>query len=445
MKTLNYLFVIIAVTFSASMALAQPCCCQKFPFYYCNEGASNPQASLQEWCTDDPYNDGAPSTGGVLGPTVVVKAQGIFSCIVIGNIYSCGNVAGGVDSLTSSRPGVNVDPDSIDFNSIGSLFTPLYPGGPNQLEELWASPGGLIQSCIPSATFDSSCCIQVVFESDLSWWQQELGPSFDPATTALGMVIRQWSEGCQVECYPNQPGTNNIYINTCPGFFTDQSNPNFIPTTLTRGYANFLFRGAVPGGNIQVGELDDSEYSVNMTYAWDFSSIIMHEMGHWLGLPDRNDTCENTNGQPCSTDNNSFMSPLYNGVLRLTGDAEDCCWLNKLYNPSSVPKCDEKNQVCIASSVNENSDVGSLNLIPAYPNPTTGETTLGFTNDRTINFTFEVYNDLGQTVYRIASNEIADPGSHSYTISPDALAPGTYIYSLRVGGVVLSRELSVTK
>ncbi len=443
MKTSQYFLVIIAAVFSTTVAKAQPCCCQKFPFYYCNEAASNPQATLQEWCTDDPYNNGAPSTGGVLGPTVVVKAPNIFSCIAIGSINSCGYVSGGVDSTTSSRPGVNVDSDNIDFNSIGSLFIPLYPGGPNQLEELWASPGGLIQSCIPSATFDSSCCIGVVFESDLSWWQQELGPSFDPATTALAVVIRQWNSSCQVSC---SIGTNYIYINTCPGFFTNSSDPNYIPTELARGYANFVGRPAVPGGNIQVGVLDDSEYSVYMNYAWDFSSIIMHEMGHWLGLPDRNDTCENTGGEPCSTDNNSFMSPLKNGVQRWNGDSEDCCWLNKLYNPSSVPKCNEALQTCLPlSSVGENIDVGELNLIPAYPNPTTGETTLGFTNDRTINYTFVIYDVLGRIVYTIESNQVAAPGNHVFTIPSDALPSGNYIYSLKAGGVALSKTLSVTK
>ena len=447
MKTSKYLLVIIATLFSATLAKAQPCCCQKFPFYYCNEAASNPQATLQEWCTDDPYNNGAPSTGGVLGPTVVVRAPSIFSCIAIGNIYNCGNVLGGLDSTTLTRPGVVVVPGTPGHYtySIGDLFAPDYPGAPtNSLEDLWAGPGGLIQSCIPSATFDSSCCIEVVFESDPNWWKQELGPSFDPATTALGMVIRQWNSSCKVSC---STGTNYIYINTCPAFFTDNSDPGFVPTKLTRDYINFVGRPAEPYGTFQVGMVGDSEDDVTTDVAYDFASIIMHEMGHWLGLPDRNDTCENTGGQPCSTDNNSVMSPLKNGIQRWNGDAQDCCWLNKLYNPSSVPKCNEALQTCLplSSSVGENIDVGALNLIPAYPNPTTGETTLGFSNDRTISYTFVVYDVLGKTIYEVASNQVAAPGNHDFTIPPGVLASGNYIYSLRAGGVVLSKTLSVTK
>ena len=78
-------------------------------------------------------------------------------------------------------------------------------------------------------------------------------------------------------------------------------------------------------------------------------------------------------------------------------------------------------------------------LLPADPNPTSGATTVGFTNGQSITYSFYVVNKYGDTVYTMALNQIADSGSHAFTIPADTLVPGTYLYSLRTGNTALSR------
>ncbi len=432
MRTKTIILIAVLVAACAYAANAQnPCSCKTFPYWYCKKGLAPSDSSRTTWCTANPSTDG-PGAGYSL-----VKAATPYGCIEIGNIQSGAVVVGGVDSLTSTRPGLIVSP-SADFNSIGDLFTPDYPGAPNNmLEDQWRGDNGVIKSCLPNATFDNSCCIDVLFRSDPSWWQNEMkNPNFDLKTGALGEVTLPWdSSNCQIHCDNNDLYKRFININTTPQFFSDEK-PGVIPTELARDYVNFTFRPAVSHGNIGVGQWDSVADTVYVNKAYDFSSVVLHEMLHWSGLPDRGDKCKNTNA-PCGSDSKSIMSPLDAGLQRWHLDEDDCCWLTKLYNPGSIPPC--------AGGVNEGSGIATLSLLPAHPNPTNGETTIGFSTDRSLEFDLDVYDVLGRTVFTVARGQVAAPGQHEFTIPAGALPSGKYIYCLHTGDKVLSKVLTVVK
>ncbi len=91
------------------------------------------------------------------------------------------------------------------------------------------------------------------------------------------------------------------------------------------------------------------------------------------------------------------------------------------------------------NAVKDSTTIEPTILLPADPNPTSGATTVGFSNGQSITYSLYVVNVYGDTVYTIALNKIADSGSHTFTIPADTLVPGTYLYSLRSANTALSR------
>jgi hypothetical protein len=112
---------------------------------------------------------------------------------------------------------------------------------------------------------------------------------------------------------------------------------------------------------------------------------------------------------------------------------------------SNVLACNQGSQPSIIHSVVDSTKVRQFELISPTPNPSRGATTVGFTNSKQITYNFIVLNIYGDTAYRMAMNQSADPGSHSFTIPAGTLIPGTYLCSLQVGKAVLLMKFSVVK
>lgn len=102
-------------------------------------------------------------------------------------------------------------------------------------------------------------------------------------------------------------------------------------------------------------------------------------------------------------------------------------------------------QPSIANSVVDSTNVGQLKLIAPSPNPTSGATTVGFSNSQPITYSFYVFDVHGDTVYTMASKQNAVPGSHSFIIQAGTLIPGAYLCSLQAGKAILSKRFLVVK
>jgi Secretion system C-terminal sorting domain len=112
-------------------------------------------------------------------------------------------------------------------------------------------------------------------------------------------------------------------------------------------------------------------------------------------------------------------------------------WNVRAYNQGSLPRS--------ANIISDSTIVSKPQLIAPYPNPTSGATTVGFTNSQKVTYSFYVADIHGDTVYTMALNQIADPGSHRFTIPAGTFVPGTYLCSLQIGSMVLRKKLVVVK
>ena len=112
---------------------------------------------------------------------------------------------------------------------------------------------------------------------------------------------------------------------------------------------------------------------------------------------------------------------------------------------SIIEACNGGTQPSVTGPVQDTTVVSPLILLSPSPNPSSGATTVGFTNSQKVTYSFIVVNIYGDTVYTMAMNQSADPGTHSFTIPASTLNPGTYIYSLQVGSAVLRKMLSIVK
>jgi Secretion system C-terminal sorting domain len=85
---------------------------------------------------------------------------------------------------------------------------------------------------------------------------------------------------------------------------------------------------------------------------------------------------------------------------------------------------------------------GQLGLAPAYPNPASDRTTLGYTLSKGASVTVTVTDLLGRPV-RTARLGQMPAGEHRYDLNTADMPAGVYTYSLQAGSVRLTRKLVV--
>jgi hypothetical protein len=457
MKTIKWMLAAIAVTVLSTNSSAQfyhvdsVCACKVFPYWYCAEGSS----SWYVFCADDPTEYPPNANTSVLGPLIAIKAPGIFECIRRDNqMYPAGVNAGNQAGygyvwnweLNKWIPGVNVDnfyyPQGGTW-SLGAYMDQMSGAGSfSPLQQAWATDIGFaLGDCAP---IDSTCCINIVFQTDSNFY---LLRGLDPASGSLGLVNPQFDPSCTRTC-----GDHTININATNQFFygTDSIDYSDPPTQLKQTYA-VGGNGGIPPHKLNVGtffdwtqgidgwdQLDGNVYS-EKTY--DFVSVIMHEMGHWIGLPDRTTPGDNT-GKPCGNpDPNSIMNgSLAPGQMRSSVErfSDDACWIRKLYCPDRVPKCAATHSGVLDQTL------WNIALEQSHPNPTTGEAVIGFTIDHDAYATIEIFDILGRKVMTPIQQTRVVAGHHDITV-PAELPSGKYIYTLHAGGAVLSKEMTIVR
>ena len=87
---------------------------------------------------------------------------------------------------------------------------------------------------------------------------------------------------------------------------------------------------------------------------------------------------------------------------------------------------------------------GQLALQPAFPNPATDRTTIGYSLRTALPVTLTVSDLLGRQVRMVGLGQLP-AGDHRYELNTAALAPGVYTYSLQTGNVKLTRKLLVQR
>ena len=112
---------------------------------------------------------------------------------------------------------------------------------------------------------------------------------------------------------------------------------------------------------------------------------------------------------------------------------------NQLVLDWDAPSCVDSTIVSVDNVINENIVLGQ-----SYPNPTNGETAIGFELPFASDISLDVTNIYGQQVAVIAEGEYP-AGTHKVVFNTKDLAAGTYMYNLRTNGTVQTKKLVVSK
>src|SRR5665213_26510 len=209
------LLILVSVLFSASVAKAQSnsCSCQEFPYFYC-DGNGN----TFTLCTDNP-NGPLPSPFNTRYPNAKAeKAPSLWGgCIKLDPNDQDNKNCGWVNDGTL-HPGVVTDPypgGPGNGTSIGDLFyetVGFYGYTRSKLEDLWYIVlSNCLGSLMPSRSDfanNRSCCINVDFKSDPSWWaiqkpdptEQGAGDTIDLTRETGYTNVTMDISTCVIEC-----------------------------------------------------------------------------------------------------------------------------------------------------------------------------------------------------------------------------------------------------
>lgn len=98
----------------------------------------------------------------------------------------------------------------------------------------------------------------------------------------------------------------------------------------------------------------------------------------------------------------------------------------------------------VTSKVKNPESASGMTLDQNYPNPVSGETTIGFTLVKATDISLSLYTSTGEFVKLLASGKY-DTGKQSITVDAATLPNGVYFYRLTANGETLAGQMVVTK
>ena len=106
----------------------------------------------------------------------------------------------------------------------------------------------------------------------------------------------------------------------------------------------------------------------------------------------------------------------------------------------------EKNDVFIVGvdDTDESNVPGVFTLGQNYPNPFNQTTTIPFYVPEASRITIEIYSILGQRVAKIL-DDYMPPGHHTVMYKADELAGGLYLYTLKTGNLLKTKQMVFVK
>lgn len=98
----------------------------------------------------------------------------------------------------------------------------------------------------------------------------------------------------------------------------------------------------------------------------------------------------------------------------------------------------------VTNSVKNVPSASGIKLDQNYPNPVSGETTIGFSLEKATDLTLSLYTSTGEFVKSLASGKY-DGGKHSILLDASLLSNGVYFYRLTANAETLAGQMVVTK
>lgn len=100
--------------------------------------------------------------------------------------------------------------------------------------------------------------------------------------------------------------------------------------------------------------------------------------------------------------------------------------------------------LAVTNRVSNPVSVSGILLEQNYPNPSSGETTIGFSLEKPTAVTISLYSSAGEFIRTIASGRF-DAGKQSVVCDISSLPNGVYIYRLNANGGTLAGQMVVSK
>ncbi|MBI3509396.1 MAG: T9SS type A sorting domain-containing protein [Bacteroidetes bacterium] len=120
----------------------------------------------------------------------------------------------------------------------------------------------------------------------------------------------------------------------------------------------------------------------------------------------------------------------YSGIQRKY-DVGGTCWVNGMYGTSSHALATWVSEIGMSADVGVNENQNALPEITSYPNPFTETFNVVFTNEKTQNIRFVIYDAQGKETSVLLNDQFAE-GKMNFTFNAGILSPG--IYFLRAEG-----------
>jgi plastocyanin len=100
--------------------------------------------------------------------------------------------------------------------------------------------------------------------------------------------------------------------------------------------------------------------------------------------------------------------------------------------------------IAVPNSVKNAPSAHGIKLEQNYPNPVSGQTSIGFSLEKATDLTISLYTSTGEFVKSLASGTF-DGGKQSVTLDASTLPNGVYFYRLNANGETLAGQMVVTK
>lgn len=259
----------------------------------------------------------------------------------------------------------------------------------------------------------AGCCIKVIADKNFQNFGGDVRALKVGARTIGANSIKQCQDPCSIV----------IHVNVSPEFLYQTTDHK-----LAEPDEAYLFHSAAKRSFFTGG------YPAPTVDGYDnfsFYSVILHEIGHWLGLP-HSDVYHQCSPNDCYG-TGMLMDDGGNIEPSLVNDLTPCdeCFFRKLYCPSN----------CELLSVE--SDEGA-SKIQIYPNPTSRLLQLSVFTELQATLKVTIFNELGVESY--SDSWIGMPsGTHTRTFDLSTLPSGNYVCRVTLGGAAKYINFAIQK
>jgi len=183
--------------------------------------------------------------------------------------------------------------------------------------------------------------------------------------------------------------------------------------------------------------------SADVTYTWHADSVGGDFSAPLLSIPSDNGGSETT-----LTIDFQTIDTALNGLGVGVGETADLIWTVTAQTENSTRFANEPFDLSITRNLGVSNEISEdpkqFTLSQNYPNPFNPTSTIEFTLPASVDVRLEVYNISGQLVSTLVDSRM-NAGQHSVVFDASNLASGVYLYRIRAGNFMETKQMTLIK